>query len=70
MNGKSLVNVRSSLKNKSRSHFLEELFWPVDSKSLQLRGATFETQLSHGVWGLSFKRPPTVCPKPVSSVLR
>ena len=26
--------------------------------------------LSHGVWGLSFKRLPTVCAKTVSSLLR
>ena len=46
--------LESSLKNKSQSHFLE-IFWPADSKSLRLRSAAFEMQLSHGVWGLPFK---------------
>ena len=44
-------------KNKLRSHFLEKIFWPVDSKSLRLRCAAFEMQLSDGVWGSPFKRP-------------
>ena len=39
----------SSFKNKSRSHFLKEIFWPEYSKSLRLRSAAFEMQLSHRV---------------------
>ena len=35
--------LESSLKNKSRSHLLEEIFQPPDSKSLRLRSAAFET---------------------------
>ena len=41
----------SSLKNKSRSHFLEEAFGPASNKSLRVRSAAFEMELSHGVWG-------------------
>ena len=37
---------------------------------LRLRREVFEMPLSHGVWGLSFKRSPTVCAKTVSSLLR
>ena len=62
--------LQSSLKNKSRSHFLEEIFRPADSKSLKLRSMAFEIQLSHGVWGSPFKHDPTVCAKTVSSLLR
>ena len=50
----------SSLKNKSRSHFLKEIFRAADSKSLRLASAAFEMQLSHGVWGSPFKRSPTI----------
>ena len=53
--------LESSLKNKSRSNFSEEIFRPADSKSLNLRIATFEMQLSHGVWDSPFKRSPTLC---------
>ena len=59
------------LRNKSRSHLLEKIFWR----------AAFEMQLSHGVLGSSFKRastvyakvsslPPTACAKAVSSLRR
>ena len=41
--------LESSFKNKSQSNFLEEIFGPVDSKSIRLRSAAFEMQLSHGV---------------------
>ena len=41
--------LRVLIKKKSRSHFLEEIFWPADSKSLKLRSAAFEMRLSHGV---------------------
>ena len=59
----------SSLKNKSRSHFLEETFGPASNKSLRLRSAAFEMQLSHGVWGQLFQRAPTVCARTVPSLL-
>ena len=52
--------LESSLKNKSRSNFLEQTFGPANNKSLRLRSAAFEMQLSHGVWGLPFQRAPTV----------
>ena len=55
--------LESSLKNKSRGHFLEERFRPADSKSLRLRSVAFEMQLSHGVWCFPFKRTPNVCAK-------
>ena len=55
--------LESSLKNKSQNHLLEEIFQPPDSKSLRLRCAVFEMQLSHGVWGSPFKCSPTVCTK-------
>ena len=45
-------------------------FRPTDSKSLRLRSAAFEMQLSHGVWGSPFKRHSTVCAKAVTSLLR
>ena len=38
-------------------------------ESLRLRSA-FEMQLSHGIWGSTFKGPPTLCAKTVSSLLR
>ena len=59
-----------SLKNKSRSHLLEDMVRPPDSKILRLKSAAFEIPLSHGVWGSPFKRPITVCAKTVSSLLR
>ena len=63
--------LQSSLKNKSQSHFLEKIFWPADSKkSLKLRSAAFEMQLSYGVWDSPFKHDPAVGPKAVSSLLR
>ena len=62
--------LQSSLKNKQRSHFLEQTFGPADDKSLRMRSAAFEMQLSHGVWGSPFQRPPTVCAKNVPSLLR
>ena len=55
--------LESSLENIPRSHFLEEIFRPADSKSLGGRvskSEAFEMQLSHGVWGSSFKCYPTV----------
>ena len=71
VNGKPLMKCwESSLKNKSRSHFLEEIFWPADSKSLGLRSGACEMQLSCGVWGSPFKPPPTVSAKVASSWLR
>ena len=45
-----IIIVESSFKNKSPSHFLEEIFRPEDSKRLRLRSAAFEIQLSHSVW--------------------
>ena len=62
--------LESPFKNKSQSHFLEEMFQSADSKSLRLRSAVFEMQLNHGVWCSPLKRPPTVCTKTVSSLLR
>ena len=62
--------LESSLKNKSQSHFLEEIFQPAPGKNLRLRRVEFETQLSHSVWCSLFKRSPTVCAKTVSSLLR
>ena len=59
----------SSLKNKSRSHFLDETFGPVSNKSLRLRSAAFEMQFSHGVWGLPFQCAPIVWAKTVPSLL-
>ena len=49
------------LKNKSWSHFLEEIFRPADSKSLKLRSAAFEMQLMIIQWvdtsfSLGFRR--------------
>ena len=44
-------NVKSSLKNKSWGHFLEEIFQPGDSKSLRMRITPFEAQLNFDVWG-------------------
>ena len=44
-------------------------FQPADSKSLRLRSAPFEMQLSHGLWGSPFKHSPSVCTKTVSSLL-
>ena len=38
------------MKNKSLIHFLEETFWPAESKSLRLRSAAFEMQLSCAIW--------------------
>ena len=58
-----------SLKNKSRSHFLDEIFRPEYSGSLKLVSAEFEMQLIH-VWGSPFKHPTTVCAKTVSSLRR
>ena len=63
--------MESSVKSKSQSQFLEEVFWPSDSKSLRLRRSeAFEMQLSHDIWGSSLKYLPTVYLKTVSSVLR
>ena len=62
--------LESSLKNKSRSHFLEEILLPADSKSLRLRRAALEMKLSHGVRDSPFKRPTTVSAKIYSSFLR
>ena len=62
--------LESILKNKWRSHLLEEIFRSPESKILRLRRAPFEMPLSHGIWGSPFKRPPTVCAKTVSSLLR
>ena len=63
-------NRSQRVKNKSRGHFLEDIFRPADSKSLRLRSAAFEMQLSHGVRGSPFKHPPIVSTKTVSSLLR
>ena len=49
---------------------LKKLFWPADSKSLRLKSAAFEMQLSHDVWGSPFKHSSIVCAKAVSSLLR
>ena len=46
--------LESSLKNKSGSHFLEEIFWPTNIKSLKLRSDAFEMQAIRGVWGSPF----------------
>ena len=53
----------SLLKTKSRSNFLEETFWPTDSKSLRLRSASFEIYPKHGVWDSPYKRLPNVLAK-------
>ena len=58
-------NVRIFINKKITKPFLEKYFWPADSKSLRQRSAAFEMQLSHGAWGSSFKRHPTVCAKNV-----
>ena len=57
------------LESSFMKPFLEEIFWPANSKGLRLRSAAFEMQLSHGVWGSLFESPPTVCRKTVSSLL-
>ena len=62
--------LESSLKNKSRSHLLKEIFRSPDSKSLRLKQGVFEIPLSHGVWGSPLKCVPNVCAKAVSSLLR
>ena len=62
--------LQSSLKNKSRSHFLEEILRPADNKSLRLERAALEMQLSQGVRDSPFKHPTTVSAKIVSSFLR
>ena len=62
--------LESSLKNKSRSHFLEEILPPADSKSLRLRRAALEMKLSHGVRDSPFKRPTTVSANIYYSFLR
>ena len=59
--------LESSLKNKPRRYFLEEIFRPVDSKSFRLRSVVFEMLFNNGVWGSSFKYAPTVSAKTVSS---
>ena len=55
--------LESSLKDKSRSNFSEKTFGPANNKSLRLRNAAFEMQLSHGVWSLPFQCSPTVLAK-------
>ena len=40
--------LESSIKNNSKSHFLEEIFRPADSKSLRTKMTTFEMELNHG----------------------
>ena len=46
------------------------IFWPPDIKGLKLRRAAFKMLFSQGVRGSSFKRPPIVCAKTVSNLLR
>ena len=62
-------NVSVLLKNKSWSHFLG-IFSPEYSKSLKLRTAVFEMQLSHGVLWFTIQTSPIVCAKTVPSLLR
>ena len=59
--------LESSLENKSRNHFLQEICRPSDRKSLKLRTAAFEMQFI--VLGSPFKRPPIICAKTVYSLL-
>ena len=58
------------LENKSGNYFSEEIFQPPEKNSFRVGSAAFEIQLNHGVWGLPFKCPLTVCNKTVSSLLR
>lgn len=58
------------MKNKSQNYCLEEIFGPVNNKSLRLRSEALEMQLSRGVWGSPFKRLPTACAKKVYSLLK
>ena len=58
------------IKKQITKPFLEEMFQPAGSKSLRLRKATFEMQLSLGVWGSPFKCPPTLCGKTISCLHR
>ena len=62
--------LESSLKSKSYSHFSEEIFQPVNSKSSRLSRAAFENRLSHVVWSSPFKCHPAFCGKIVSSSLK
>ena len=61
MNRKSLLKCQSlHLKRNRKAIFqniLEEIFRLADIKSLSLRRAAFEMQLSHSVWGSPIKRP-------------
>ena len=41
--------IESSLKHKSLSQFVEEIFRSAGSKYLRLRNAVFEMELSYGV---------------------
>ena len=50
-------SVRVFIKKQITKLFLEEIFLPTDSTSLRLRSAAFEMQLSHVIWGSTFKRP-------------
>ena len=59
---------KTFIKKQITKPFLEEILQPADSKSLWLRSAAFEMQLSLGVWGSPFKCPPTVCGKTISSL--
>ena len=43
--------LESTKKNNSKSHFLEEIFRPADSKSLRTKMTAFEMELNHGDWG-------------------
>ena len=62
--------LESSLKSKSYSHFSNEIFQPVNSKSSRLLRAAFENHLSPVAWGSPLKCHPAFCGKIVSSSLK
>ena len=59
---------KTFIKKQITKPFLEEILQPADSKSLWLRSAAFEMQLSLGIWGSPCKCPPTLCGKAISSL--
>ena len=46
VNGKSLLDCLNLHLETNHDAFIEEIFWPPDSKSLRLRCAAFERPLS------------------------
>ena len=67
VNRKSLVKCQNIFLLKKKQI---TIFWPPDIKGLKLRRAAFKMLFSQGVRGSSFKRPPIVCAKTVSNLLR